>query len=73
MEYRYAGFPLALGEAIMMTRPRFCGFAPRWHDGKKTVLPADVLAKYAAPIPDTIRRDIRDREFPDMCEAQGGR
>lgn len=38
----------------------------------QTVTPADVLAKYAAPITDATRRDMRDREFPDMCKAQGG-
>lgn len=38
----------------------------------QVVTPADVLAEYAAPITDAIRRDLRDREFPDTCEARGG-
>lgn len=37
-----------------------------------TVTPADVLAKFTAPITDAIRRDMRDREFLDLCEARGG-
>jgi len=72
VEYRYADFLLALGEAIMINHPRFCGFAPRWHDGKKTVLSADILAKYADPITDAIRRNMHDSEFLDLYEVQGG-
>jgi hypothetical protein len=34
------------------------------------VTPATVLAKYEAPIADAIRRDMSDREFLDLCEAQ---
>lgn len=33
----------------------------------------DVQAKSAGPITDVIQRDMRDREFPDMCKALGGR
>ena len=49
------------------------GFAPRWRDVKKTVTPADVLAKYAPPITDAIRGDMLDREFLNRCEAPRGR
>ena len=38
----------------------------------QTVTPEDVLAKSAGPITDAIRRDMRDREFLDLCEARGG-
>ncbi len=34
------------------------------------VTPATVLAKYEAPIADAIRRDMGDREFLDLCDAQ---
>src|SRR5262245_16786123 len=34
------------------------------------VTPATVLAKYGVPIADAIRRDMGDREFLDLCEAQ---
>ena len=34
------------------------------------VTPATVLAKYEAPIAEAIRRDMSDREFLDLCEAQ---
>jgi hypothetical protein len=37
-----------------------------------TVTPADVLAKYAAPITDTIRQDMRDRQSLNLCEAPRG-
>jgi hypothetical protein len=36
------------------------------------ITPTDVLAKQAGPITDAIRRDMRDREFLDLCEARGG-
>jgi len=38
----------------------------------QTVTSADVLAKYAAPITNATRRDMYNREFMDLCEAQGG-
>jgi hypothetical protein len=34
------------------------------------VTPATVLAKYEAPIAEAIRRDMGDREFLELCEAQ---
>jgi hypothetical protein len=34
------------------------------------VTPADVLAKYADPISEAVRRDMADREFLDLCDAQ---
>lgn len=34
------------------------------------VNPATVLAKYDAPIGEAIRRDMGDREFLDLCDAQ---
>src|SRR4051794_12683387 len=34
------------------------------------VTPATVLAKYEAPITEAIRRDMSDREFLALCEAQ---
>src|SRR5262245_49914972 len=34
------------------------------------VRPADVLAKYAGPINEAVRRDMADREFLSLCEAQ---
>ncbi len=32
----------------------------------------DVQENSAGPITDVIQRDMRDREFPDMCKALGG-
>src|SRR5436309_1009280 len=37
----------------------------------EVVTPATVLAKYAGPITDAIRRDMKDREFLELCEARG--
>jgi hypothetical protein len=34
------------------------------------VTPATVLAKYERPIAEAIRRDMEDREFLDLCDAQ---
>lgn len=34
------------------------------------VTPAKVLAQYEAPIAEAIRRDMADREFLDLCDAQ---
>jgi hypothetical protein len=34
------------------------------------VTPATVLAMYEAPISEAIRRDMGDREFLELCEAQ---
>jgi hypothetical protein len=34
------------------------------------VTPATVLAKYERPIAEAIRRDMADREFLDLCDAQ---
>lgn len=34
------------------------------------VTPATVLAKYEKPIAEAIRRDMADREFLDLCDAQ---
>lgn len=34
------------------------------------VTPAKVLTKYGRPIADAIRRDMADREFLDLCDAQ---
>lgn len=36
----------------------------------EVVTPAEVLAKYERPITDAIRRDLADREFVDLCDAQ---
>jgi hypothetical protein len=36
----------------------------------ETVTPADVLAKYARSLTETIRQDMGDREFLELCEAQ---
>lgn len=36
----------------------------------EVVTPADVLAKYAGPLTDAIRRDMADREFLELCDAQ---
>jgi hypothetical protein len=34
------------------------------------VTPADVLAKYAGPLTEAVRRDMADREFLDLCDTQ---
>ena len=36
----------------------------------EVVTPATVLAKYERPIADAIRRDMVEREFLDLCDAQ---
>lgn len=36
----------------------------------EVVTPADVLAKYAGPLNEAIRRDMADREFLELCDAQ---
>lgn len=38
----------------------------------QVVTPADILAKYAGPISDAIRRDMQDQDFQALCEAHGG-
>lgn len=35
----------------------------------EVVMPADVLAKYAGPLTEAVRRDMADREFLDLCDA----
>ena len=37
----------------------------------QTVMPADVLRRYAGPITDTIHRDMHDQERLDLHKAQG--
>ena len=34
------------------------------------VTPADVLAKYSGPLAEAVRRDMADREFLELCDAQ---
>lgn len=36
----------------------------------EVVTPADVLAKYAGPLAEAVRRDMADREFLELCDAQ---
>jgi hypothetical protein len=36
----------------------------------EVVTPADVLAKYAGPLTEAIGRDMADREFLELCDAQ---
>ncbi len=36
----------------------------------RVVTPADVLAKCAGPLTEAIRRDMADREFLELCDAQ---
>jgi hypothetical protein len=36
----------------------------------EVVTPADVLGKYAGPLTEAIRRDMADREFLELCDAQ---
>ncbi|MFC0708307.1 hypothetical protein [Azorhizophilus paspali] len=36
----------------------------------EVVTPADVLAKYAGPVTEAVRRDMADREFLELCDAQ---
>jgi hypothetical protein len=36
----------------------------------EVVTPSDVLAKYAGPLAEAVRRDMADREFLELCDAQ---